>query len=376
MGVKGQIDEFAWILIAAIVFILIITIIWLPSKQPSPLVNPKSVELTIAPGSSTSFFLSINGTSEGSMSNVMLTSIGDIKSWVGFDKNNFDIEGSANVRATVIIPTGVAIRTYTGSIKVSSSGGDVSVPLAINVVNIAQIKVSSRPIKLGDINVRYYVGPENLASKENFEVSKGYFGESKETIFVSIPSEKLQLITGGYIRLSVQSTNKDGNLVIIFNGQEVLNKVVDTGNITIPIDNLLINNTNTIIVQATSPPLYKFWSTATYNIKELSFVGNYQDVMERERIFDLKDREITSFKYFRLTGMVGGYSKVSELAIKINDQLVYSKVPPLAILNETFEKTIVGDPIYLKTENNTISFSFEKESAYKINDAFLTVYSY
>jgi len=37
-------DEFAWILIAALIFILIITVIWLPSRGPSPVVEPKSVE--------------------------------------------------------------------------------------------------------------------------------------------------------------------------------------------------------------------------------------------------------------------------------------------------------------------------------------------
>ncbi len=376
MQLKAQMDEFAWILMAALVFILIITIIWLPSREPSPLVEPKSVDLILTQGSSTSFFLSINGTSTGKLSNVTLTPLGETKNWVSFDKNNFDIEDSAKVRVIAIIPNNVIVGTYTGSIRLSSTGGEVSIPLTINVVSVTEVKINSRPIFLGDINVRYFVGPEILASKENFEVTKSYFKESKETLFVSIPSEKLQLITDGYISLSLQSTNNEGNLIVIFNGYEIFNRKVDAGNITIPIDRSLINNTNTIVLQATSPPLYKFWSTTIYNIKELNFVANYQDISKRERLFDLSDREMANFKYFRLTGTVGEGSKPSELMIKINNQLVYSKIPPLALLNETFEKTIIGDAIYLKAANNTISFSFEKEATYKIDDAFLIVYSY
>jgi len=377
MRLKAQIDEFAWILIAALVFILIITIVWSPSKGPAPFVEPKSVDLIIPQGSSTTFFLSINGTSAGKLSNVTLTPLGETKNWVSFDKNIFNIENSAQVRITVVIPNNAIVRTYTGSIEVSSSGGKVSVPLTISVVNINQVKLSFRPILLGDINVRYFVGPGILASANNLEVTKGYFKESKGYVPVpTISSEILQLITGGYITLSIQSTNNEGNLVVIFNGYEIFNRKVDAGDITIPIERPLINNSNTITLRATSPPFYKFWSTTVYNIKELDFVANYQDVSERERLFNLSDREITNFNSFRLTGTVGEGSELSELMIKINDQLVYSKIPPLALLNETFEKTIFGDPIYLKTANNTISFSFDREATYKINDAFLIVYYY
>jgi len=376
MRLKAEIDEFAWILIAALVFILIITIVWSPSKGSSPLVEPKSVELTIAQGYSTSFYLSINGTSTGKLSNVTLTPLGGISNWVIFDKNNFDIENSAQVMVTVIIPTNAMSGTYTGSITVSSAGGKVSVPVTITVANIAQLKLKSRPIVLGDINVRYFVGPEILYSEKNFEVTRSHFSESKKTILVSISSEKLQLITGGYASLSIQSTNNEGNLIVIFNGYEIFNRKVGSGDIIIPIDRSLINYTNTITLRATSPPLYKFWSTTFYNITELNFVANYQDVSERERLFDLSDREIANFKSFRLTGTVGEGSRPSELAIKINDQLVYSKIPPLALLNETFEKTIFGDVIYLKAANNTISFSFEREATYKIDGAYLIVYYY
>jgi len=370
MRLKAQMDEFAWILIGALVFILIITVVWLPSKEPAPLVDPKSAEVNLAAGSTTSFFISINGTAPGKLSNVTLVPLGEIKGWISFDRNNFDIEDSAKVKVTVIAPR-VAARTYTGSIKISSSGGESSVSLRINVVSVAEVK--SRPILLGDINIRYSVGSESLATRENLEIVKSYFTESKEIISVSIPSEKLSIITDGYVNLTVKETNKQGNLIIIFNENELLNKKVGVSTLIIPIEKALINNTNSLIIQATSPG-FEFWSKSVYKI-EVSFVVNYQDILERERIFNLTDSEIANFKSFRLTGKVKEYSKpLQELVIKINNQLVYSNFPPLAFINETFEKDILGDMLYLKTKDNVISFSFESESYYKLENAFLMVY--
>lgn len=374
MRLKAQMDEFAWILIGALIFILIITLVWLPSREPSPLVDPKAVELNLVAGSATSFFITINGSAPGKLSNVTLTPLGGTKDWVSFDQNNFDIEDSVKVRVTVVVPKTVTAGGYIGSIKISSPGGETSVSLRINVVGITEVKLKSRPILLGDINIKYSVGSESLATRENLEIVKSYFTESDEVISIFIPSEKLFITTSGYINLTIEETTKEGNLIVIFNGYGLFNRKVSAGTLLIPIDKILINNTNSLTIKTTSPPWYKFWSKSVYKIKEASFVMNYQDILERERSFSLSDAEIANFKLFRLTGRVKEYSKpLGELIIKINNQLVYSKIPPLVSLNETFEKDIFGDMLYL-TKDNTISFSFENEAYYKIEDAFLIVY--
>ena len=372
-------DEFGWILAGALVFILIITIVWLPSHGPSPVVDPKSVELNIVAGSATSFFITINGSDSGKLINVTIAPSDSIKNWVSFDKNNFDIGGSERVRVNVAIPKSVAPGSYTGSIKIASTGGDTSLSLIMNVVGIGQIQITSRMIDLNSpINIKYSVGSEDLATLENLEIIRSHFTESDETSTIIIPAEKLYITTSGYINLTIEETTNEGDLIVIFNDYELFNKKVGAGTLLIPVDRSLIDNTNNLIIQTSSPPWYKFWSKSVYKIKELNFGVNYKDILERQRTFDLSELEIINFKSFRLTGTIPnrpeGYSTpLKELKIKINNQLVYAERPPLTLFNDTFEKDIFGNMLYLRTKSNTISFYFEEDSYYKLENAFLII---
>lgn len=376
-GLKSQakMDEFAWVLLAGLLFIFLLVIIWTPSPEPVPLVEPKSLTVTLGKNTTYSFYITINGTHKGKLSNVTLTPLGEISTWISFDKNNFDITDSEKVRATINIPYFAGLKTYTGSILVKSKGGEVSLPITISVVNVTIAPLNSRPIFLGDISVRYIIGSETLASKENIEVTKGTFTQTTQTVFISMTPEKLKTITSGYIELKIEETNKGGNLIVYFNDKEVFNqRVADT--ITIPIDKSLINTTNTIIVKTTSP-WWKFWSPTFYKIKSVSFGVRYVDISEIEKSFDLEKVEIDNFKHFQLIGFVKDYSRpLNELKIKINNQLVYSNIPPIVAINQTIEKDLFGNRLYLKPKENTISFSFEKESFYQLEDAFLYVFYY
>ncbi len=371
---QGRPDEFAFILLVGLIIIMILTVIWgFGPGEPRPVLEQTSFKLTIQKGASYNFFIDINGSTPGRLSNVSLTPRGEITNWLSFDKNNFDIENSDRVKVTVRVPEDTSYRTYTGSINVKSNGGEAVVSLSIKVSNITLITYSLRPISLGDINVRYSVGSETLAAKENFEISKSIFSQSSESMFVSIPSDKLSIITSGHIQLNIEKTNKAGSLIVLFNGHEIFNQVA-SWNVSIPVDKSLINNTNEIVIKTTSSWL-KFWSRTSYEIKQASFVANYQDILEREKAFDLESAEVKGFGYFQLRGRVKDYtSPLPELLIKVNGQLVYSQIPPLALINQTLDKDILGTMIFVKTKDNIISFSFEKEASYSLDDVLLIVY--
>jgi hypothetical protein len=374
---KAEMDEFGWILIGALIFIIIITVVWLPSRQPAPVIDPKSVELNIVGGSATTFFININGSGSGKMSNVTLTPSDLIRNWVSFDKNTFEIEGSEKVRVNVVIPKTVAPGSYLGTIEVSSPGGKTSFSLRINVIGINQAILRSKPISLDDVNIRYSVGSEDIVVRKNLEIVRSHFTETGESISISIPSQKLQLTTSGYINLTIEGANREGNLIILFNNYEVFRGLAGTGPMTIPIDLSIIGTTNTLVIKTDSPAWYKFFSKSVYRISEMKFGVKYQDILERQRIFSLEDDEIFNFKSFRLTGYIcdNCYSTpLKELRVKINNQLVFSDIPPVAFFNKTFTKDIIGNPIYLRNSNNTISFSFESEAYYILQDAFLTIY--
>ena len=84
--------------------------------------------------------------------------------------------------------------------------------------------------------------------------------------------------------------------------------------------------------------------------------------------------EIDNFHHFQLQGRVKEYSTpLEELIVKINNQLVFAERPPIVAFNKTITKDILGNRLVLN-EQNTISFSFEKESFLSLDGVFIVVY--
>lgn len=377
MSQKGQQkvwDEFAWIIFAAVAFVLVITMIFTATTS-SPVVEPKSLSLTLEKGTSHTFTFTVRSEDGGKMSNLTLSSFGEVKDWITFDRNRFDAENSTSVRVKVQIPSTAVLRTYTGGIKAETRGGSSSLSLSIAVANVSIIPLESRPIFLGDVEVKYSKGSETITSKENLEVTKGTFSESKEAFSISFPAEKLAITTSAYLELFVVDTNKKGNLIVEFNGQELYNRKTDAGKIVIPLDKSLLNTTSIVNIRTTSPSAFQFWSKAFYKIEKFNLVTSFRDISEREREFELGQNEVQSFHHFQLQARVKEYSApLEELIVKVNNQIVYAAKPPLVVFNQTIDKDILGNRLALGNQNK-ISFSFEKEAFLNLGDVFLVVYS-
>ncbi len=268
MSQKGQQkmwDEFAWIILAAVGFVLVITIIFSITTS-APVIEPKSLSLTLARGDSHTFSITVKSEDGKKMSNVTLSSFGEINDWITFDKNRFDVDNSTSVKVKIQVPTTAVLRTYTGGIRAETKGGSSSLSLTVIVSNVSAIPLDSRPIFIGDIEVKFARGSETLASKENLEVTKGAFSESKEAFSISFPPEKLAITTSAYLELFVVDTNKRGNLIVEFNGQELYNQKTSVGRVVIPLDKSLLNTTNIVNIRTTGPSAIQFWSKAFYNI--------------------------------------------------------------------------------------------------------------
>lgn len=376
MSKKGQQkvwDEFAWIIFAAVGFVLVITMIFTATTS-APVVEPKSLSLTLERGTSHTFVILVRSEDGGKISNLTLSGFGEIKDWITFDKNKFDVENSSSVRVRVQVPSTATLRTYTGGIKAESRGGSSSVSLSITVANVSIIPLESRPIFIGDIAVKYARGSETLASKENLEVAKATFSESKAAFSVSFPVEKLVITTSAHLELVVTDTNKRGNLIVEFNGQELYNQKTDVGKIVIPLDKLVLNITNIVNIRTTGPSVFQFWSKAVYKIEKASLVINFQDISGQERTFELSQSEAQNFHHFQLQARVKEYSTpLEELIIRVNNQIVYATTPPLVAINQTIDRDILGNKLVLGNQNK-ISFSFEKKASLNLGDVFLVVY--
>jgi len=358
----GKIDEFAFVLLAGLIIIIIMLFAWgIPSPSQIPVVSPSSKSLTIRRGSSESFLLTINVTSKM----VTLTPKGTIKDWISFSDNNFDSSGLSMVEVTVRVPLSAQEREYLGSIDVESSeGGKVTVPLSIIVTKESEAPSAeaSRTIYIGDFTVTYASYSEVVKSIENLEVRKGLFEEKKESFGANV-EKNLDLVTNASLIIDIVYTNHEGNLIVKFNNQVVYDEKALPGEIIIPIDKSLIKAYNVVEISTSSPGL-KFWSTSIYRIDRIQLKVNYFGEVEKRQTFTVSRDEITHFKEGRVEFYVKDYQGEGKLSVKINGYLLHEEKRRGQFILP-FNYVDVG----LVKGFNSISFSTERESTYEIENA-------
>ncbi len=359
-------DEFAFVLLAGLILIIILMVAWTSMPAAQLEVTPKTVSLAIEPGSSSSFTITLNGTAQ----NVTLYPIGEIRNWIFFDKNNFDVSGVEKVNVIITVPSSAVQKIYTGKIRINSTAGEKNVYISINTTKTPVVE-ASHSIYFGDFSISYSVGSETLASKENFEVSKGYFSDSPvNLVHETLSDEKLNMITEGLISLVIDDTNSAGNLVIEFNGEVIFNKKVGPGSIEIPIEKSKIKKSNTITIRAELPG-WKFWMNTVYKIRSVKFVISYQGANFKDFVFVLTENEVKNFKSGILSFRIKNYTlPLGDMTIEINNKLFYKGTPPLYIFSKEFTSLT---EVPLNVGSNSITFSTEANSFYDIRDATLTI---
>jgi len=370
---KGEtkIDEFAYVLIAGLLLIVIMMITWsaLPQELP-PMVTPPSVSLPVSRGSSASFTFTINATA----AKISMYPYGDIKDWMNLDKNFFALGGSTDVKVTVVAPSDATEGTHTGYIVVSSAGGNRTVYVNVNVLKFSMTDIP-HPIYFNDLAVSYTLGSEVIASDEDVQVAKGTFTNQPVSLTNDlIPDDKFAIITSGFISIVVTDTNSGGNLIVELNGKEVFRRTASPGEtISIPLDRSQINKTNTVVLRTESPG-WKFWMNTVYKIKTVKLGINYLGISSQEKTFDLNAIEVSNFKYARVSFRIKNYLlPQQELVIRINNQTVYMSIPPTLVFREDFRNDIYGNPLSLNAGQNSISFSLENEGMYDLGDVTLIV---
>jgi len=360
-GSLTRVDEFAFVLLAGLVLILIMAITW--SQQSTDIdVLPTSVGVKLSPGSSKIFTLTFNGT----MPNVTLVATGQVATWIGFMENNMQISGIKTLDCEVKVPIGTADGTYTGNIEVYYESRKKLIPVSVEVSKAAVAGIP-RDIRLGDFSVSYLLGPEIIASSENKEVSKGYFSEYKvNLVHEAIADDKFSAITEGAVYMLIEDTNNAGNLIVEFNGIEMQNKKASVGELSVNIPTTMIKKSNVITVKAGTPG-WMFWTSTVYKIKTVRFSINYQKSVFPEKTFTLAEEEVMSFKFGKLHFLLGNSKTTSDMIISINGYQIYKGVPP-----QTFDINF-GAEVAPNIGSNTISFLLEKEASYSLQDVTLTI---
>ncbi|MEM5878952.1 MAG: hypothetical protein QXU74_00460 [Candidatus Aenigmatarchaeota archaeon] len=365
---KGQIDEFALVLLAGLILVGILVVVWSSQASTQITVLPESKHLTIAKGSSSSFYIFMNGTAY----NVTLRSSGEIASWISFERDKLNVEKEDKVRVFVNIPFSASYGVHWGEIYVETLGFQKIIPISVNVSTRTEEKVI--PISFGDFTVGYIIGEETVADRENFKVEKSYFSEFSPSFAAVIPEEKLPLISRGYLQIIVDQTNSLGNLIIEFNDNKTFDKRAVVGEVIVEIPRELIKRSNSIVLKASSPG-FVFWSSSLYKIASVRFVVEYNGTIFREFNFSLEEFEVKNFKEGKISLFARKYEmglppKLADLIIKINDKIIYEDVPPYYLVEK------FGEEVGLKVGTNTISFSCEKGGSYSLEDVVLTISQY
>ena len=357
-------DEFAFILLAGIVMILILAFAY-STLQAGPVTAALSTSnLQIAQGNSADVTLHLNGTGF----NISLSSTGEISNWAAFDQNNFDLSGTKDITVTFIVPRNADFRTYSGYITILSADRTTKVPVTIDVT-LATVSSLPKNIRLGDFTVSYAVGTSNVGEKDDFEISKSYFSDSYYSFVATVPDDKLGILTDGLIQVFVENSNKAGNIIIELNGERVYANTILAGEIDIPLNASAIHKYNSIVLRAGNPG-FMFWTNTYYKIKFAKMEVSFNGVSSKQATFTLDSRDVNDFTNGKLSFQVQNYdpNNLGPLTIEINGVTMWDDAPTLTYFSKTFGREI---PLY--PGDNTIYFWVKQAANYQLANVILTI---
>jgi len=372
-----KVDEFSFVLMAGVLFIFLLAFAWTTPTESPPLVIDSSFELTAAAGEKLSFEFTVSGKPQ--LTAVNLTALGEIRNWITFSKNNFDIRDSTTVKVTINVPDRTPKGVYSGRVMVEGRGGTDTFSIHLDVVG-KERELTSRLIPgeefSSDFTVSYYEGTDTLDSKTDVKVTKSYFSGRSLSLAGIMTSERQSIATGGEISLIIEETNSIGNLIVKLNDEEIYKRKVGVGEVVIPLGKDQIERTNIITIEA-GPPGAMFWASSFYVIRLAEFNVDYKGAFAKEFNITLSKDEADGFRRFSLYYKVKDYtSPLPLMMIKVNNQIAYWDKPKLVLFDDKLEEDMFGNPLYLKEGTNTVTFMFEDNAEYTIEGALLTLEYY
>ena len=202
----------------------------------------------------------------------------------------------------------------------------------------------TKDIDLGSFNVGE-VQKELLKRVVRMDISAGLTSSEERDVFVHIPQWLLESKRGVVIKFDVRDTNKYGNLVILWNGKQIVNDRLSPRKYEFYIEPKYVQASNTLKVKANGPGLL-FWASTVYRIEDFTVELEYGP--SKLFYFTLLNKELESFK----SGKIEFFARSSNnLVIKVNGVEIFNKAPDGV---ETVEFDVSDVP--LTTGENIITF--------------------
>jgi hypothetical protein len=191
---------------------------------------------------------------------------------------------------------------------------------------------------------------EELKSAPRMEITAGIFGGASESFTITVPDYIEEWVKGGEITFTVEDTNKYGNLVIRWNGDELYNGKAYEGDHEVEISPSKVKKENTLDVLAGGPGLM-FWAATVYSIKDFKVNAKYGPA----KFVDLavSQDELETLDRFELLWYTK--SRRGNLSVKINGEEIYNMYPDRDEV-VAFKDSDLTDAV-IRPGNNRVTFT-------------------
>ena len=203
---------------------------------------------------------------------------------------------------------------------------------------------------------------ELLKAYPQLEMSTSILGGNREEASINVPDYHLETARGISLSFDVAQTNQYGDLVIKWNGRELISDSLSAGHHEIFIGKEHVRGSNTIEVSAMGPGML-FWASTVYIIKNFNI--NLEYGPHRIIPFEMLPSEMDRFDRTELSTYATG---TGTLIMKINGVQVYS-ASPTGVIREEF--TLFEAPV--KPGQNIITF-IDPTGTYTLRDTLFKVY--
>jgi len=355
------IDEFAFVLLGALIFIGIMLIFWTTPQELPPSLEPRTISVKMMPNTQKTITFKIYG----NLSSVNLEANGTLSQIISFSENNFAVNGEKEVKAVLKAPAGYG--KYEGYIVAKGKGGEDAIQVSVYVV--PSLTLTSRSTSVEDFKVINYGNERVVASKSQFVVEKSLFSSKEAKLVFSL--ERMD-IEEAKLKLAISGSSGPGYLVVKLNGNEILRKKLTEGFEEIPFNLSDIKETNFIAIGVENEGLGIF-SRTYYEIYEAKVVVRYKSIPYTFEV-SLSPQEIDNFYSLEFSSLVVQVNN-PVIELKVNNQKVFVGKIPITTFRINITKDLLGNELLLYQANN-ISVSLLTEGEIYFSNNIIKVYSY
>ncbi|MGC9200923.1 MAG: hypothetical protein ACP5F8_03140 [Candidatus Aenigmatarchaeota archaeon] len=361
---KGQekkvIDEFAFVLLASLIFIGIMLVYWTTPSELPPSLEPREIKVSSLPEKTKSITFKISG----NLTSVLLEANGTISNLVSFSENNFAVYGEKEVKLSIKAPSSYG--TYSGYIIAKGKGGEDAIKLTLSVV--PSLSLSSRSIPIEDFKISFYEKEKSLDLKENFEVKKSLFS-SLSAKLVFQPEREVE---SAKLKLYIEDVSGSGLLVIKMNGRVIFEDRASEGILEIPLNVSEIKEINFITIEVENKGL-NFLASTSYHFYQAKIIVTYKSIPFYYDL-ELSQNEIDNFNSLEFSSIVL-QQNYPTLEIRFNNQKVFIGKIPIASFRISFSKDLMGNDLIVLPKNK-ISFYLITEGEISFSNNILRIYTY